>query len=175
MQKMAATLICAAVVAVAATPVATVTAPSTIVVQGSSIPGSAAASVPVYHGDLVRTTDSPAFLRFDGRAVFTLHEETVVQVIQNGRQATVCLLRGSYHYKFEPKSDVTVCRDNTPLATLLEGDVTMGNAKRIPVIVASGGGAALLAGVVKQKSKDCPTPDGAGQAHGNTHDCRVIK
>ena len=87
----------------------------------------------------------------------------------------VCLLRGSYHYNFEPDSKLTVCREDQPLATLFEGDVAMAS-NRIPVIVAAAGGSsAILAGAVKPKSKKCPNPDGAGQPHADGHDCRVIK
>jgi hypothetical protein len=162
--------------AMAAQPVATVTAPSAVRVGGASIPGSAASAVPVEFGDTVSTTNSQAIVRFEGRGVVTLNNESGLKITESGGKTMICLVEGSYHYKFEPDSGLIVCKENKPLATLLEGDVVMGSGKRIPLIVASaGGGAALLAGAVKKKSKDCPNPDGAGQEHGDGHDCGVIR
>jgi hypothetical protein len=164
------------VAAFGAAAIATVTAPGLIKISGVDVPATAASSVPVGFGDSVSTTNSEAIIRFDTRGTVNLHRGSSVKITQSGENTMVCLTKGSYNYKFEPDSKLIICKDDKPLATLLQGEVSMGSSKRIPAIIAaSGGGAALIAGVAKQKSKDCPDPDGAGQSHGDGHDCGVIK
>jgi hypothetical protein len=159
-------------IAVAAQPVATITAPGTVRIGGVTIPGSAASEIPLEIGDVVSTTNSGAIVRFDGRGIVTLGKESGLRIARQGDKTMICLVDGSYHYKLEPNSNLVVCRNDKALATLPEGDVAMGNGKRIPLIAAGGaGGAALLAGAVKKKSKDCPDRD----PRGDGHDCGVIK
>lgn len=161
----------AMLIASATAPVGTITAPGSIKIGGADVPATAAAAVPVGIGDQISTTNSSALIRFDQRGVVTLGKNSTVKVQAKGDETLICLIEGSYHYKFVAGSKLAVCKEDKVVAKDLEGSLSMGKSLKAPLIVASSaGGAFLIAAKVKEKSKDCP--EGHGE---NRHDCRVIE
>jgi hypothetical protein len=159
-------ILSAMLVASAIEPIGTVTAPGPIRISGAGIPATAAASAPVGVGDQISTLDSAALIRFEGRGVITLGERSSVKLAANGGQTMICLLDGSYHYKFAPGSMLTACKEDKPLAPNLEGSVLAG---KNPITASATRDAASVAGIAASRSKTCP------QGHVQGHDCAVIK
>ena len=141
-------------IASAAAPVASVTAPGPIRISGAEVPATAAASTPVGPGDEIATTTSPALIRFGLKGVIALEKSSAVKIEPGPNGIAVCLLSGSYRYKFQPASNLVVCKAGAPLATSLEGSVSMDT--RGTIALSPERGPAIVAGVASPKSKNCP-------------------
>ena len=155
----------ALLVVAANAPIATVTAPGRINISGADVPATAAASVPLSVGDRISTIDSAALIRFEGRGVVTLDKRSSVKIVSQDGQIMVCLVGGSYLYKFVAGSALNVCKDGRALPASLEGSVSSGSQSRISI-----GRADLKAAVAIRKSQDCPPGHSS-----NSHDCSVDK
>src|ERR1035437_7783714 len=143
--KLLSALLCVAVFASGAPNAGTVTAARSIKLNETNVPATAAASLPVALGDRVSTTDSEAVIRFqDLGALVTLNPHSSVLTGETQGKPFIRLLAGSLSYKLTDASKLLIFKQNQPVPAALDGVVAIAGHSKVPIVLATAGGAAAV-------------------------------
>jgi len=158
-------LVSAAALAAAAPPAMTVTAAGGFTVNETGVPASAAAAIPVSPGDEITTGDAGAVLRVGNEAVLVLAPHSSVRTAQKDDGVLLDLTGGSLEYKLTPEAKVQLANRGKAVARAAQGKLSAARGKTLPIVLASGAGAGVVAATVALVRRSQTCPDGTPADH----------
>ena len=108
-----------AAIALAATPVGSLSSSGSVVLSGSSIPETAASSLPVVAGDLIRTSSSSATIVFADKSQLVIAPDSQVALVTQGSNLQVQVISGSAMLNNTKKSTIELIQPRPPQVSLL--------------------------------------------------------
>jgi hypothetical protein len=112
--------------AVAKTPIATVTAAKSVNINEVAVATQGVPAVPVVSGDVIATGDEPAIVKLADGSTFMLAKNSSVKIQQCGA-TSVEVLQGTTTYRFAPASKAQLCALGHPAtaAAMTQGSITI--------------------------------------------------